>query len=98
MGRNMHRQEGGVGLISNSFFFPSGVTLRVFLFYFVFPLKNKTKISGDSKSFLKIIFSPNQVKKQVVSSSGNALSKMQGSHKGFSLTWKFSKLNIIKFY
>ena len=33
-----------------------GVTLRVFLSYFVFPFKNKIKISDDSKSFLKIIF------------------------------------------
>ena len=28
-----------------------GVALRVFLSYFVYPFKNKTKISGDSKSF-----------------------------------------------
>ena len=33
--------------------FPLGVILRVFLSYFVFPFKNKTKISGDSKNFLK---------------------------------------------
>ncbi|KAJ9693064.1 hypothetical protein PVL29_011976 [Vitis rotundifolia] len=33
--------------------FPSGVTLRVFLSYLFFLFKNKTKISGDSKSFPK---------------------------------------------
>ena len=34
-------------------FFPSGVTFRVFISYFVFSLTNKTKISDDSKSFSK---------------------------------------------
>ena len=29
----------------------------VFISYFVFPFKNKTKISGNSKKFSKIIFS-----------------------------------------
>ena len=38
---------------SQTSFFLSGVTLRVFLSYFIFPFKNKTKISGDSKSFSK---------------------------------------------
>ena len=33
--------------------FLSRVILTVFLSYFVFPLKNKTKLSGDSKSFSK---------------------------------------------
>ena len=33
---------------------------QAFFSYFVFPFKNKTKISGDSKSFLKIKFSLNK--------------------------------------
>ena len=34
----------------------------VFISYFVFPFKNKTKISGNSKKFSKIIFSKKKKK------------------------------------
>ena len=47
------------------------VALRVFLSYFVYPFKNKTKISGDFKSFLinKSIF---QIKIELVIRVGNS--------------------------
>ena len=36
----------------------------VFLSYFVFPFKNKTKISGNSKKFSKIIFTKKKEKNE----------------------------------
>ena len=48
---------------SQTCFFPPRATLKVFLSYFVFPFKNKIKISGDSKSFSKNQFFTKQIKK-----------------------------------
>ena len=60
-----------------------GVTLRVFLSYFVFPFKNKIKISGDSKFFSKNqIFTKQNKKNEFSPSSGNASIKMRGPHLG----------------
>ena len=56
----------------------------VFLSYFVFPFKNKTKISGNSKKFSKIIFSKKK-KKKVMPSNGNACAEMRGPHIFFLL-------------
>ena len=47
-------------MFSQTCLFLSGVTFRVFLSYFVFPFKIKTKISGDSKPFSKKWFSNNK--------------------------------------
>ena len=58
--------------------------LRFFLSNFVFPLKNKTKISGDSKSFYKNQIFTKQIKKRVLLSSGNASSEMRGPQNGNS--------------
>ena len=60
-------------------FFPSEVTLRVFLYHFVFPFKNKTKISGDSKSFSKNQIFTKQNKKRVSPSSEKHMSQNAGS-------------------
>ena len=49
----------------------------VFLSYFIFPFKNKTKISGDSKSFSKNWIFTKQNKKRVSPSSGNASRKWE---------------------
>ena len=57
---------------SQTCFFPLKATLKVFLSYFVFPLKNKIKISGDSKSFSKNKFFTKQIKKRVTPLSENA--------------------------
>ena len=56
--------------------FPLGVTFRVFFFLIIFPFKNKTKISGDSKNFSKINFQ-NKNKNESCHSSWNASGKMR---------------------
>ena len=61
-------------IFTNSFFL-LGVAFKIFLFYLVFLLKNKTNISGNSKLYIYQIFTN---KKQIVPTSGNAL-KNKGS-------------------
>ena len=67
---------------SQTCFFPLKATLKVFLSYFVFPLKNKIKTSGDSKSFSKNQFFTKQIKKSESRRRVGTHMKMRGPQNG----------------
>ena len=68
---------------SQTCFFLQESHLGFFFLILFFPLKNKTKISEDFKSFSKNQAFTKQIKKRVLSSSGNASSEMWGPHYDF---------------